>query len=47
MTKRPELETERCSKCGRPSAFEWDDFEGAYISVCCAAREKALPDDAS
>jgi len=43
---RPALETERCARCGMGTAFEWDDFEGAFVSVCCTAREKALPADA-
>lgn len=42
---RPELETERCSKCGANTAFEWDELEG-WTSVCCTRPPKALPADA-
>lgn len=45
MTEHPALETERCAKCGRPSAFEWNEDEQAFVSVCCTSREKSLPED--
>lgn len=47
MIEHPALETETCSRCHQHTAFEWDDFEGTWLSVCCTAREQALPADAS
>jgi hypothetical protein len=27
----------RCSRCGQGTGWEWDDYENAYVSVCCWA----------
>jgi len=46
VTPRPVLETEICSKCGQGTGWEWDDYEQAFVSVCCHRPPKALPADA-